>query len=125
MGEEQDQVLSPPAATALDANLDERFDGYPTLVLAEEGTMTFPRLHRNHVAWTVRPCAQSAGIDKELTPTRCATPAPPSFSTRASPLRDVQVFMGHAHSTTTERYDLGRNTLDGSPAYRIAGVWSS
>ena len=32
--------------------------------------------------------------------------------------------MGHAHSTTTERYDLGRNHLDRSPAYALAGVFS-
>jgi hypothetical protein len=36
----------------------------------------------------------------------------------------VQVFIGHASPTTTERYDLGRDQLDRSPAYALSGVFS-
>jgi integrase len=40
------------------------------------------------------------------------------------PLRDIQVYMGHANSATTERYDLGRQHLDKSPAYALSGVFA-
>lgn len=41
-----------------------------------------------------------------------------------APLADVQDVAGHADSRTTRGYDHGRGSLDRSPLYRIAGLFS-
>ncbi|MER6831975.1 tyrosine-type recombinase/integrase [Streptosporangium sp. NPDC000563] len=38
------------------------------------------------------------------------------------PLADVQEFLGHASSATTQRYNRGRRKLDSHAAYRMAAI---
>ncbi|GAA1984071.1 tyrosine-type recombinase/integrase [Catenulispora subtropica] len=120
-GEEQDQAVAPPAAGCLDAWLAER--AAPTtgpVFTGPDGA----RLTRYQVEWIVECCAKAAGIDKRISPHSLRHACTTMLLDAGVPLRDIQVYMGHANSATTERYDLGRQHLDKSPAYALAGVFA-
>lgn len=126
-GEEQDQALAPPAAGALDAYLEARAraagvavgDLSGPVLLAGDGE----RMTRYHVEWIVECCAKAAGIGKRISPHSLRHACTTILLDQGVPLRDIQVYLGHANSSTTERYDLGRQHLDKSPAYALAGVF--
>ena len=125
-GEEQDQALAPPAAGCLDAWLAERARAAGAAVTAGP-VFTGPdgeRLTRYQVEWIVECCAKAAGIDKRISPHSLRHACTTMLLDAGVPLRDIQVYMGHANSATTERYDLGRQHLDKSPAYALAGVFA-
>lgn len=129
-GEEQDQAIAPPAAGCLDAWLAERggasaSDGAPApasgpVFVGPEGA----RLTRYQVEWIVESCARAAGIEKKISPHSLRHACTTMLLDAGVPLRDIQVYMGHANSATTERYDLGRQHLDKSPAYALSGVFA-
>jgi site-specific recombinase XerD len=125
-GEEQDQAIAPPAAGCLDAWLAERAEGSGAVpasgpvFVGTEGA----RLTRYQVEWIVESCAQAAGIDKKISPHSLRHACTTLLLDAGVPLRDIQVYMGHANSATTERYDLGRQHLDKSPAYALSGVFA-
>jgi site-specific recombinase XerD len=119
-GEEQDMVLAPPAAAAVDAYLATRTDQTNALFLDDEGE----RIDRHQVAYIVETAARAAGLTKKISPHSLRHACATMLLDMKVSLRDVQIFMGHAHSTTTERYDLGREQLDKSPAYKLAGAFS-
>ena len=120
-GEEQDQAIAPPAAGCLDTWLVERggADSGPVFV-GPDGV----RLTRYQVEWIVESCARAAGIDKKISPHSLRHACTTLLLDAGVPLRDIQVYMGHANSSTTERYDLGRQHLDKSPAYALSGVFT-
>lgn len=126
-GEEQDQAVAPPAAGALDAYLAARAacsaDGAPAtsgpLLVDADGT----RLTRYQIEWIVESCARAAGIGKRISPHSLRHACTTILLDQGVPLRDIQVYLGHANSVTTERYDLGRQHLDKSPAYALTGVF--
>jgi site-specific recombinase XerD len=126
-GEEQDQAMAPPAAGALDTYLEHRAAdaGAPVqqltgpLLLSNEGG----RMTRYHVEWIVESCAKAAGLAKKISPHSLRHACTTILLDQGVPLRDIQVYLGHANSTTTERYDLGRQHLDKSPAYALTGVF--
>ncbi|NUP49981.1 MAG: tyrosine-type recombinase/integrase [Catenulispora sp.] len=127
-GEEQDQAIAPPAAGCLDAWLAERAaraDGEAAGAVPAGGPVfTGPdgqRLTRYQVEWIVECCAKAAGLDKRISPHSLRHACTTMLLDAGVPLRDIQVYMGHANSATTERYDLGRQHLDKSPAYALAG----
>lgn len=126
----QDQVLSPPAVRALDdyrasltsgdlrpAVLDP--DGEPVFV-DEHGR----RLNRDQVAHIVEQVTKAAGVDKALTPHSFRHTCATQLLDEGVSIRDVQVYLGHARSSTTERYDLGRSQWDNSPAYALTRVFA-
>jgi site-specific recombinase XerD len=119
-GEEQDLVVAPPAAADIDAYLATREDAGGELFVDDRGE----RLDRHQVAYMVETAARAAGITKQTSPHSLRHGCATTLLDKGVSLRDVQVFMGHAHSTTTERYDLGREQLDKSPAYKLVGVFS-
>lgn len=129
-GEEQDQAIAPPAAGSLDAWLAERagaIEAADGTVPATGPVFTGPdsaRLTRYQVEWIVECCAKAAGIDKRISPHSLRHACTTMLLDAGVPLRDIQVYMGHANSATTERYDLGRQHLDKSPAYALAGVFA-
>ena len=129
-GEEQDQAIAPPAAGSLDAWLAERAGAIEAAGGAAPATgpvFTGPdgaRLTRYQVEWIIECCAKAAGIDKRISPHSLRHACTTMLLDAGVPLRDIQVYMGHANSATTERYDLGRQHLDKSPAYALAGVFA-
>ncbi|GAA2047972.1 tyrosine recombinase XerC [Catenulispora yoronensis] len=132
-GEEQDQAVAPAAAGCVDAWLAERAGaagavGSSGAAAPDAGPVfTGPdgaRLTRYQVEWIVESCAKAAGIDKRISPHSLRHACTTMLLDAGVPLRDIQVYMGHANSATTERYDLGRQHLDKSPAYALAGVFT-
>lgn len=125
-GTEQDQAIAPPAAGRLDAWLDHRavdaggaaVASGPLFVADGEVRMT-----RYQVEWIVETCARAAGITKRISPHSLRHACATILLDQGVALRDVQVYLGHANSATTERYDLGRQHLDKSPAYALTGVF--
>jgi site-specific recombinase XerD len=125
-GTEQDQAIAPPAAGRIDAWLDHRavhaggVAAGPGPLFVGEGEA---RLSRYQVEWIVESCARAAGIAKRISPHSLRHACATILLDQGVPLRDVQVYMGHANSATTERYDLGRQHLDKSPAYALTGAF--
>lgn len=119
-GKEQDQVLSPEAGVALDAYLAVRGRGAGPLVLSNTGG----RLSRFHVNWLVKAVTGVAGITRKFSPHSMRHACVTLLLDAGVPIRDVQVFAGHADPKTTQRYDLGRKVLDNSPAYALRGMFS-
>jgi site-specific recombinase XerD len=126
-GEEQDQAIAPAAAGCLDAWLaargEEAGGGVPAAGPAFVGPEGV-RLTRYQVEWIVESCARGAGIAKKISPHSLRHACTTLLLDAGVPLRDIQVYMGHANSSTTERYDLGRQHLDKSPAYALSGVFA-
>jgi site-specific recombinase XerD len=121
-GEEQDQALAPEAAGAIDAYLEGRgahAGSSGPMLLADSGE----RMTRYHVEWIVESCAKAAGLAKRISPHSLRHACTTILLDQGVPLRDIQVYLGHANSATTERYDLGRQHLDKSPAYALTGVF--
>ncbi|MBW8807045.1 MAG: tyrosine-type recombinase/integrase [Catenulisporales bacterium] len=126
-GEEQDQAMAPPAAGCLDAWLAERAAQAGGVAPVAGPVFTGPdgaRLTRYQVEWIVESCARAAGLAKRISPHSLRHACTTMLLDAGVPLRDIQVYMGHANSATTERYDLGRQHLDKSPAYALAGVFA-
>jgi site-specific recombinase XerD len=127
-GEEQDQAIAPPAAGCLDALLAERAAAAPSGLPPASGPVFVgpegARLTRYQVEWIVESCARAAGIAKKISPHSLRHACTTMLLDAGVPLRDIQVYMGHANSATTERYDLGRQHLDKSPAYALSGVFA-
>lgn len=126
-GEEQDQAIAPPAAGCVDAWLAERAGEAGGVAPVAGPVFTGPdgaRLTRYQVEWIVESCAKAAGLAKRISPHSLRHACTTMLLDAGVPLRDIQVYMGHANSATTERYDLGRQHLDKSPAYALAGVFA-
>jgi site-specific recombinase XerD len=127
-GEEQDQAIAPPAAGCLDAWLAERAGAGESGAAPSSGPVFVgpegARLTRYQVEWIVESCARAAGIAKKISPHSLRHACTTMLLDAGVPLRDIQVYMGHANSATTERYDLGRQHLDKSPAYALSGVFA-
>lgn len=123
-GEDQRMAIAPVAAVALDEYLAGRDDREAPLFLAGERARSYPRMTRQQIADVITACASRAGITKRLSPHSLRHTCATQLLDQGVPLRDVQVFLGHASPTTTQRYDLGRDQLDRSPAYALSGVFS-
>lgn len=125
-GTEQDQAIAPPAAGRIDAWLDHR-TVHAGGAAAAAGPLFVgdgeARMSRYQVEWIVESCARAAGIAKRISPHSLRHACATILLDQGVPLRDVQVYMGHANSATTERYDLGRQHLDKSPAYALTGAF--
>ncbi len=64
--------------------------------------------------------AKICGIAKRVSPHSCrATAISHLLDTQKIPIRDVAIFAGHSHITTTERYDKRRKGLDDNAAYLV------
>jgi site-specific recombinase XerD len=111
---EQDMAVAPDAMWAIDAYLAGRSEG-PLFINADGSRMT-----RYQVRYVVEQCAAAANISKRLSPHSMRHACATLLFDAERPLRDIQVFMGHANPMTTIRYDLGRNLLDRSPAYALS-----
>jgi site-specific recombinase XerD len=125
-GEEQDQAMAPAAAGCVDAWLAERA-GDSGVAPAAGPVFTGPdgaRLTRYQVEWIVESCARAAGVVKKISPHSLRHACTTMLLDAGVPLRDIQIYMGHANSSTTERYDLGRQHLDKSPAYALSGLFA-
>lgn len=109
---EQDQAVSPAAASAIDGYLAGRTDG--PLFCNEDGS----RMTRYQIEYLVESLTKAASIPKRISPHSLRHACATQLLDEKMPVREVQVFMGHANSSTTERYDLGRKVLSASsPAY--------
>jgi site-specific recombinase XerD len=131
------QALAPPAARALDAYQAARTEQgmlevapallgdtpgpSAPLIVDEQGR----RLDRHRIRNTVTRYATATGVDGTITPHSLRHTCATLLLERGWAIRDVQVFLGHATSQTTERYDRRREHLDHSPAYGLPGVLGS
>jgi len=122
-GEDQRMAIAPVAGDALDGYLGARTDGLEPLFLAGAKATSYPRMTRQQVADVVTGCVNLAGIAKKLSPHSLRHTCATQLLDQGIALRDVQVFLGHASPTTTQRYDLGRDQLDRSPAYALSGIF--
>jgi site-specific recombinase XerD len=122
-GEDQRMAIAPIAVAALDAYIATRTDSHAPLLLAGDKAASYPRMTRQQVADVITGCVKLAGIAKDLSPHSLRHTCATQLLDQGVPLRDVQVFLGHASPTTTQRYDLGRDQLDRSPAYALSGVF--
>lgn len=117
-GERQVMALAPNAAAAVSRYREE---------FAPEGPLFSDgggeRMTRHQVAYLIAAAAKDAEIDKRLSPHSLRHTCATQLLDEGVPIRDVQVFLGHASPTTTQRYDLGRDQLDRSPAYALSGVF--
>jgi integrase len=103
--------------------LASRTEAEPPLFLAGEKAASYPRTTRQQVADVITGF-NLAGIGKQLSPHSLRHTCATQLLDQGVPLRDVQVFLGHASPTTIQRYDLGRHQPDRSPAYALSGVFS-
>lgn len=114
----QTLVVPPDAARALDEHLARRPGRRDddALVLCADGK----RLTNRRIAGIVQRCCRAARIDKALSPHGLRHTCATLMLDAGVPLRKVQRFLGHADPRTTNRYDLARHDLDGSPVYDLA-----
>lgn len=132
-GDRQTVALAPVAAADLDEWLAERArrgTGTTIVRTGEVGGVTplftteaGERVAYWHVEWTVKQAAKDAGIEKKISPHSLRHTCITQLLDEQVPLRDVQVFVGHADPKNTIRYDHGRDNLDRSPAYRLSGIF--
>lgn len=116
-GAEETQVLAPEVVEVLQRYLRRRKSG--PLVLNNAGG----RLIRKQINRIVELAVMGAGT-RPFSPHGMRHACATLLLDEGVPLRDVQVFLGHADSSTTERYDLGRKIIsDKSPAYALTGVF--
>lgn len=116
-GNVQDQRMTRAAAAAVDALLVPQGRSEGPLVASETGA----RLTRDAVARIISEVTHRADIRRHYTPHSLRHSCVTLLLDAGWPIRDVQVFMGHASSQTTERYDLGRKVIDRSPAAAFDG----
>lgn len=111
---EQDMAVAPDAVSAIDTYLAGRVEG--PLFANEDGS----RMSRYQIDYLIDVLCSAAGVAKRLSPHSFRHACVTQLLDEEKPIRDVQVFMGHANSSTTERYDLGRRVVsDASPAYAL------
>ena len=111
--------LPPRTIYALDRALDGRTSG--PLILTRTGT----RATRDSVSRCIQRGLKEAGISTHISPHgmrhSCATAALDA----GVPIRDVQLLLRHANSSTTNRYDRHRENLDRSATYSVAQALAS
>lgn len=115
-------VLPPVAAMALDNYLATRenvTDDDPLFA-----TSTGKPIDQPYVFRTVRRVAEAAGIQHaaKLSPHSLRHTAITMALDQGKPLHVVQDFAGHADPRTTRRYDMGRESLDRTPAYDLGAA---
>lgn len=118
-------VLPPLAVDALDRYLAERGDVAPDAPLF--ATKTGKPIDQPYVFRLVRRIAKAAGVPHadKLSPHSIRHSVATILLNKGVPLHIVQDFLGHADPRTTRRYDLGRESLDRSPAYDLAAALSA
>lgn len=132
-GERQLVALAPVAAADLDTWLAHRTRSGTGTALARRGgaPRDLPlfidergeRITHRAVDWIVQQARRAAGIEKKISPHWLRHTCITQLLDEGVPIRDVQVFVGHADPKTTIRYDHGRDNLDRSPAYRLSGIF--
>ena len=127
-GKPRRRALTPYAAAALDAYLQQRATAEATTADRLDGpllvTATGARIDRHAVFRLVRRLARDAGIAgwARLSPHSLRHAFATTARAEGVPLEDVQDAMGHADPRTTRRYDRDRHNLDRDPAYTIAAA---
>jgi site-specific recombinase XerD len=127
-GKPRRRALTPHAAAALDAYLEQRAAVEGTSVDRLDGallvTATGARIDRHSVFRLVRRLARDAGLPgwARLSPHSLRHAFATTARAEGVPLEDVQDAMGHADPRTTRRYDRDRHNLDRDPAYMIAAA---
>lgn len=126
-----------PLAREVDAYLAERAEtasaaaGMTVTVEQLAGalfvTRTGKRVDRPAVFRLVRRVAAAAGLPEaeRLSPHSLRHTVATAALDAGAALRDVQDLLGHADPRTTRRYDRSRGSLDRSPAYLIAGLFTT
>jgi site-specific recombinase XerD len=133
-GQYQTLALAPVAANDLEDWLVARAAQQPssgTVALPGEVGASPPlfltalgeRVRYWHIEHVVKQVAKDAGINKRVSPHSLRHTAITQLLDEGVPIRDVQVFAGHADPKTTIRYDHDRVNLDRSPAYRLSGIF--
>jgi site-specific recombinase XerD len=127
-GKPRRRALTPYAAAALDAYLQERAEAEGTTADRLDGPLlvsaTGARIDRHAMFRLVRRLAREAGIAgwARLSPHSLRHAFATTARAEGVPLEDVQDAMGHADPRTTRRYDRDRHNLDRDPAYTIAAA---
>src|SRR5690349_14719879 len=127
-GRPRRRALTPYAAAALDAYLEQRARAEGTSADRLDGPLlvsaTGARLDRHAIFRLVRRLARDAGIGgwARLSPHSLRHAFATSARAEGVPLEDVQDAMGHADPRTTRRYDRDRHNLDRDPAYTLAAA---
>lgn len=119
------QALAPAAAQAVAACLRaqgrqpgfSRDGGPPSAALIVDANGR--RLTRYQVEWIVERCGRAAGIEHRVTPHWLRQACTTILLDAGVPLRDIQVFLGHANAFTTQRYGLDPQRADVSPAHTV------
>lgn len=132
-GERQTVALAPVAAGDLDTWLAYRARNGTGTALARRGEAERDaplfidergrRITNRDIEWIVERTRRDAGIEKKISPHWLRHTCITQLLDEGVPIRDVQVFVGHADPKTTIRYDHGRDNLDRSPAYRLSGIF--
>ncbi|WP_041832374.1 tyrosine-type recombinase/integrase [Actinoplanes sp. N902-109] len=127
-GRPRRRALTPDAAAAVDAYLQQRAVAENTTADRLHGPLLVTsggaRLDRHAVFRLVRHLARRAGIAhwERLSPHSLRHAFATSARAEGVPLEDVQDAMGHADPRTTRRYDRDRHNLDRDPSYTLAAA---
>lgn len=113
-GKHADVPLAPRTFRALMLAIGERTSG--PLLLDHNGN----RMTRHSAARAVRLVASRAGITRRLGPHALRHTYITLALDAGVPLRDVQQDAGHAHPTTTIRYDHGGRNMDRHSTYVVS-----
>lgn len=120
-GDEHELPLSPRCGHFIDMYLAGRASG-PLVA-----TRTGRRVDRQYVTKLLRSIGRRAGLGDTadtLHPHMFRHAAATNLSSAGVPTRDIQLFLGHTDSRTTEVYLHNRLSLDNSPAYRLGQLYS-
>jgi site-specific recombinase XerD len=128
-GEQQQMPLAASTYERVMAYLDGRTGGYILHVRRTERREGDGRMDRGYVRKLLRRLAREAGLPPEV----CARMHPHvlrhSVATLLAadgvPVHEIQNLLGHASLQTTQRYIHHAESLDASPAYRMAALLSS
>ncbi|MGW9067828.1 tyrosine-type recombinase/integrase [Streptomyces yangpuensis] len=111
-------ALPPHAEKAVDLHLATRPRATPNdpLILCHDGKP----LTNRRIDVMIKRCCRAARIEKEISPHGLRHTCATLMLDAGVSLRMVQRILGHSNPATTNRYDLARNDLDGSPVYALA-----
>ncbi|MFD7835518.1 tyrosine-type recombinase/integrase [Streptomyces sp. NPDC059761] len=114
----QTLALPPKAEKGIDLHLAARPHASPNepLILCHDG---MPLTNRR-IDVMIKRCCRAARIEKVISPHGLRHTCATLMLDAGVSLRMVQRILGHSNPATTNRYDLARNDLDGSPVFRLA-----
>jgi integrase/recombinase XerD len=121
-GRRRELPIPAPLGRDLDAWLDQRGPEPGPLFI----TATGRRVDQPAAFRMVRRIAKASGLPdaERLSPHSLRHTVATAALDAGAPLRDVSDMLGHADPRTTRRYDRDRNSLDRSPAYLLAAIFT-